>query len=163
MPTQSYTVQRGDTLYGIANKYGITVEELKQLNNLNNNTLYIGQILNIPIKDNNILPDENPIEEYEIYEVVKGDSLWLIAKRYGITVDDLIKLNNLTTLNLQIGDKLKVPKKETERTYIVKNGDTLWSIAKNNNISVEELKQLNNLTSNLLTIGQTLIIPIKSS
>lgn len=149
----TYTVQKGDTLYSIANKYNISIDKLKDLNNLTSNTLYIGQQLKVPEKQ----LDES--EEYEIYTVVKGDSLWLISQKYDVPVDDLIELNNLETVNLQIGDKLKIPKKQSKKIYIVKKGDSLWSIAKDNNISVEELKLANNLTSNLLSIGQELIIP----
>lgn len=99
-------------------------------------------------------------EDYTYYTVVRGDSLWSIAKRYQISVEDLIKLNNLININLKIGDVLKIPKSSNYlNTYVVKNGDSLWSIAKANNISVEALKEANNLTSNLLSIGQTLIIP----
>ncbi len=150
---RTYTVVKGDTLYGIASKYDISVDELKRLNNLTSNTLYIGQQLKVPEKD----IEES--EEYEIYTVVKGDSLWLISQKYDVPVDDLIELNNLETVNLQIGDKLKIPKSTSKKTYIVKKGDSLWSIAKDYNISVEELKLANNLTSNLLSIGQKLIIP----
>ena len=149
----TYTVVKGDTLYGIASKYDISVDELKSLNNLTSNTLYIGQQLKVPEKD----IEES--EEYEIYTVVKGDSLWLISQKYDVPVDDLIELNNLETVNLQIGDKLKIPKATAKKTYIVQKGDSLWSIAKDYNISVEELKLANNLTSNLLSIGQQLIIP----
>ena len=150
-PTETYTVKKGDTLYSISQQYGVTVEELKLINNLTNNNLYIGQELKVPTKEIN--------EDFEIYTVVKGDSLWLISQKYNVSVDDLIEINNLETVNLQIGDKLKIPKNSTETTYIVKKGDSLWSIAKDNNISVEELKMANNLTSNLLSIGQKLIIP----
>lgn len=149
--TGTYKVQKGDTLFGIASKYNTTVDKIKQLNNLTSNTLFIGQELKVPSEENT--------EEYAIYEVIKGDSLWLIAKKYGITVDELIRLNNLTSLELQIGDKLKVPKKAIDTKYTVKNGDTLWSIARDNNVSVEALKQANNLTTNLLTVGQSLVIP----
>lgn len=153
-PTYStYTVVKGDTLYGIARKYNITVDELKRLNNITSNNLYIGQQLKVPTVET---PEA---EDYEIYTVVKGDSLWLISQKYDVPVDDLIEINDLETVNLQIGDKLKIPKKESKKTYIVQKGDSLWSIAKDNNTSVEELKLLNNLTSNLLSIGQKLILP----
>ena len=147
----TYTVQKGDTLYAIAKMYDITVDELKRLNNITGNNLYIGQQL--------IVPTTEDTEEYELYTVVKGDSLWLISQKYNVSVDDLIEINNLETVNLQIGDKLKIPKLSYQKTYIVKKGDSLWSIAKDNNTTVEELKLINNLTSNLLSIGQELIIP----
>lgn len=149
--TETYIVKKGDTLYSIANMFGMTVDELKEINNLTSNTLYIGQQLKVSQID-------KPIEDYEIYTVQKGDSLWLIAQKNNVSVEDIMEINNLETINLQIGDKLKIPKKTTEK-YIVKKGDSLWSIAKDNNTTVEELKLINNLTSNLLSIGQELIIP----
>lgn len=163
-----YTVQNGDSLWLIAQEYNTTVDELKILNNMTGNTLYVGQQLKVPTSTNSTPPEPSPNptptpEEYDIYVITKGDSLWLIAQKYNTTVDELISLNNLSDLaisNLQVGDKLKVPKTEsTTKTYIVKSGDSLWSIAKEYNVTVDQLKSANNLTSNLLTIGQVLIIP----
>lgn len=148
----TYTVQKGDTLYAIARMYDTTVDELKRLNNITGNNLYIGQQLKVPTA-------EITEEEYEVYTVVKGDSLWLISQKYDVSVDDLIEINDLETVNLHIGDKLKIPKLSSKKTYIVQKGDSLWSIAKDNNTTVEELKLINNLTSNLLSIGQELLIP----
>lgn len=161
--TAEYIVQKGDTLYAIATKFQTTVDFIKQLNNLVTNTLYIGQVLQVPKTNqqptNPSIPPQND-DEYYLYEVQKGDSLWLIAQKNNITVDDLIKLNNLTSTILQIGDKLKIPKAPSTNSnvYVVKKGDTLWSIARENNISVSDLKAINNLTSNLLTIGQELLL-----
>lgn len=117
--------------------------------------MFIGQQLLVPSNESVSQPNQ-----YTTYTVVKGDSLWSIAKRYGVTVDDIIQLNNLNTIDLKIGDTLLIPSTETTtKTYTVKSGDSLWSIAKANNISVDQLKEANNLTSNLLSIGQVLIIP----
>ncbi len=156
--TTTYIVKKNDTLYGIANQFKTTVDEIKRLNKLTGNTLYIGQELLIPSQNNN---NNNNDENYDIYVVKKGDSLWLIANNYGISVDELVKTNNLSNLTLQIGDKLKVPvtgNSNNNNVYIVKSGDTLWSIARDNGLTVNELKELNNLNSNLLTLGQELII-----
>lgn len=146
-----YKVTKGDTLYSIAKKFNTTVNNLIELNNLNSTILSIGQEL--IIKGSN-----NSNQETSIYIVQKGDSLWSISKKFNTTVDELINLNSLSTINLQIGDKLIVPGKN-ENTYIVKSGDTLWSIARTYNVTVQEIKEKNNLTSNLLSIGQQLIIP----
>lgn len=164
---QIYIVQKGDTLYSIAKTFDTTVDDIKSMNNLTSNSLMIGQQLQVPITQQDNKPPEQepeipeiPEENYIYYTVLKGDSLWSIAKRYGISVDDLIKLNNLTNIDLKIGDTLKVPNIEINmKTYTVKSGDSLWSIAKVNNITVDELKEANNLNSNLLSIGQILIIP----
>ena len=123
------------------------------------NILSIGQVLLIPNKSNE--NKEEPIveEEYDIYDVQKGDSLWKIARDNNISVPELIKINNLKDLNLKINQKLLVPKRIKDYSiYIVQKGDTLWSIAKKFNMEVSELKQINNIENNLLSIGQELII-----
>ncbi len=148
-----YIVKRGDTLYSIALKNNTTVDKLRELNNLNTNTLTIGQILALPIETN--------IEEYDIYIVKKGDSLWSISRKFNIDINDLIELNNLNDLTLQINQSILVPKQqeniETD-IYIVNKGDTLWSISNKLNIPVQTLKELNNLNSNLLKVNQQLKI-----
>lgn len=156
-PTQTYTVQRGDTLYNIAEKYNTTVDELKRLNNLSSNTLTVGQVLKIPIKGN-----DSPEADTIMYIVKRGDSLWSIANTYKTTVEKIKELNNLTSNNLVIGQQLLIPKSNnTQETqiYTVQKGDSLWLIANKFNITVDELKQANNITSNILQIGQQLQIP----
>ena len=151
-----YQVVSGDSLYKIANKYNTTVDAIKKLNNLNNNLLSIGQILSIPTTQD---IEEIPEENYFNYNVVSGDSLYSIARKFDTSVDAIKELNNLTSNLLSVGQTLKIPTTSTtEKTYVVKSGDSLYSIAKNFNITVDELKRLNNLTSNLLNIGQILII-----
>ena len=150
-----YIVQKGDTLYSISRNFNIPIEDIILLNNLTSNEIYPNQELII------VEQQEDPINNtgYGVYEVVKGDSLWAIANKYNIKVNDLVEINSLDDLNIKVGDKLLVPKKDIEdEFYIVDKGDTLWNISKKFNLSVNELKELNNLTSNLLSIGQTLKI-----
>ena len=152
----TYTVQKGDSLWSIAKKYNTTVEELKAANNLSSNLLSVGQILKIPTAQ------EVP-ENYTIYTVQKGDTLYKIANEYNLTVDDLIEYNNLSSTNLSIGQKILIPNEiinESEYdTYIVKAGDSLYRIAINYNTTVDNLMDINNLSSNLLSIGQKLLVP----
>ena len=150
--SDTYIVQKGDSLWSIANKFNMTVSELKNLNNLTNNLLSIGQVLKIKDSYNN---------GKTTYTVQKGDSLWVIANKYGITTEELKSYNNLTSNLLSIGQVLKIPqgKTSTENIYTVKKGDSLWTIANRYNTTVEKIKVLNNLTSNLLSIGQQLKIP----
>lgn len=151
-----YIVKAGDSLYSIANKYGITVNDLKSTNNLTSNNLSIGQKLVIPgLKQEPEIPQQNEIT----YIVQKGDSLWSIAKKYGITVNGLKEYNNLTTNSLAINQKLSIPKTEDYTSYTVKSGDNLYKIANNFNTTISELKKVNNLTNDTLSIGQILIIP----
>ena len=150
--SDTYIVQKGDSLWSIANKFNMTVSELKNLNNLTNNLLSIGQVLKIKDSSSN---------GETTYTVQKGDSLWIIANKYGITTEELKSYNNLTSNLLSIGQQLKIPqgKTGTENIYTVKKGDSLWTIANRYNTTVEKIKVLNNLTSNLLSIGQQLKIP----
>ena len=138
---------------------GITIEELKKLNNLKTDELDVGQILKLPTKETNekveIIPESNT------YVVKRGDSLYSVALSNNTTVDELKRLNNLTSNLLSVGMVLKLPKTETEEiVYTVKRGDSLYSIAREYNTTVNEIKKLNNLTSNLLSIGQTIRIPL---
>ena len=147
-----YTVKSGDSLWSISKKYGITVDELKEANNLTSNLLSIGQNLLIPTQETDVTTDE--------YVVIKGDTLYAIANKFGTTVDNLKSINNLTTDSLAIGQILKIPSDTSStETYKVKKGDTLYGIAQKYNTTVDELKSLNNLTSNTLSIGQELKIP----
>ena len=169
----TYIVEKGDTLYSIATKFSTTVQAIKTLNNLTTNTLLPGQHIYIPTSSE--MPTEpttpevptQPFEPdipYLTYTVQRGDSLWKISRKYEVPVNDIISFNNLSSVNLQIGDELKIPltsqdNNTASKIYTVKTGDTLWSIAKNFDVSVNDLKAANNLTSNLLSVGQTLTIP----
>lgn len=163
-----YVVKKGDSLWSIASKNNITVNELKALNNLSSNTLQIGQLLKLPTSNNNGSANNEPsTPNKNIYTVQKGDSLWAIANKYGTTVDNLKKANNLSNNNLAIGQTLIIPStnvpSQNEITYVVKKGDSLWLIANKYDTTVEKIKSTNNLSSNNLSIGQVLVIPSTSS
>ena len=148
----TYTVKKGDSLWSIANKYNTTVDNIKRLNNLNSNTLSIGQIL--------IISTPNTQTNNQLtYVVKKGDSLWLIANKYDTTVDKIKSANNLSSNNLSIGQILIIPSSSSYITYTVKKGDSLWLIANKYDTTVDNIKRLNNLSSNNLSIGQILLIP----
>ena len=148
-----YVVKKGDSLWSIAREYGLSVAELKALNNISSNTLHIGDTLLVSSVNST---DDNISDEY--YTVKSGDTLWGIARKYNMSVNDLKSLNNLSSNNLSIGQKLIVSK-ASSNDYTVVAGDTLWGIARKFNVSVDDLKSLNNLTSNSLSIGMVLKIP----
>lgn len=166
----TYTVKSGDSLWSIAKMYNTTVDALKSLNNLTSNTLRIGQVLKIPGTSNT--PPSTP-DENGFYIVKAGDSLWSIANKYNTTVDTLMRLNNLTSSNLSIGQQLRVPSIDDDENnggnngsggtedilYTVKSGDSLWKIANTYNTSVDALMRYNNLSSSVLNVGQVLRIP----
>lgn len=151
-----YIVKKGDTLWNIANKYDISVSEIKSLNNLKSNILQIGQALKITSKK-----DNNVSSNYIEYKVVKGDNLYTIANKFDVTISDIKKLNNLSTNTLQINQNLKIPGNIKYIKYIVKKGDSLWKIANNYKTTIKMLIAINNLSTSSLKIGQTLLVPSK--
>lgn len=155
----TYVVQKGDTLYSIASKYKVTVDEIKRFNNLNSNILSIGQTLKIPSKE---LPpiDLEDIIPSNSYVVQKGDTLYSIARKNNVLLQDLINVNNLTDYELYVGQILKLPLSEdvAKEEYKIQKGDTLYSIARKYDTTVNRLRELNNLSNNVLSIGQVIRI-----
>lgn len=166
MNSNTYVVQKGDTLYGISKQFNTSMQKLRELNNLSSDILTIGKVLIVSPNS-----DRNP-SECVTYTVKKGDSLYSIAKQYNSTVDAIKRYNNLTSNNLSIGQKLKLPcyMKDNDNTtmpnfvmYTVKAGDSLYSIAQQYNTTVDKIKSDNKLPSNNLSIGQVLMIADKTT
>ena len=154
-PTETYIVVKGDTLWEIANRYGVTVEELVELNHLSNpNLIYPGEVL--------LLPGQGENQAKTTYTVVVGDTLWGIANRYGVTVEELVELNHLSNPNLIYpGEVLLLPggENQAETSYTVVAGDTLWEIANRYGVTVAQLVELNHLSNpNLIYPGEKLTI-----
>ena len=111
----TYIVKSGDTLYSISRMFNMSISEIRSLNNLSSDSLYIGQVLRVVDKsiDTNFeglscYGDNYKEVEYVLYRVVSGDNLYSISRRFGVSVDDLIILNNLDSNNLSIGQVLKI-------------------------------------------------------
>lgn len=138
-----YTVKAGDSLYTISKSFNTTVDTLKSTNGLKTNTIYSGQVLNVP-------------SSYSNYVVRSGDSLYLIGKRFNTTAENLKSINGLKSTYLYPGQVLKVP--ATGSNYVVKKGDTLYLLAKQFGVTVASIKSANGLTSDYLYVGQNLII-----
>lgn len=98
--TIEYVVRSGDSLWLISQRYGTTVDAIKRLNGLTGDLLNIGQVLKIP---------SSSVNPYFEYTVRSGDTLWLISRRYGTTVDAIKALNGLSGDMLNIGQVLKIP------------------------------------------------------
>lgn len=111
MAISTYTVVKGDTLYGISKKFGTTVDELKSLNGLMSNNLNIGQVLRVRGQSTGTYtPPATPAPQSSAaaYTVAAGDTLYGISKKFGMTVDELKSLNGLVSNNLNIGQVLRV-------------------------------------------------------
>jgi LysM repeat protein len=201
--TGVYTVVKGDTPGEIAEKLGVSPVELIKLNNLDSRKLQIGQRLTVPgyarqqtaakaedVASGQETAEPGRAETAEIpvpsktrtreYVIRKGDTPGVIAERLGVNTNELIKLNNLDSRKLRIGQVLVVPGTETKNyketlkeakapdkqdpqnnapsDYIVKKGDTLYVLAKTFGVSVERIKKYNNLKNSNLRVGQRLVL-----
>ncbi len=145
----TYTVQAGDTLTAIANKYGTTVDSLVALNSIaDKNKIYVGQILKISGTTSN---------NSTSYTVQAGDTLSGIASKFGTTYQELARINNISNPNLiYVGQVIKV-NGVSSNTYTVQKGDTLSEIAQKYNTTVGELASKNGIADiNKIYIGQVL-------
>jgi len=190
-----YIVKRGDTLWTIAQRYNLTVNSILANNNISNSELIsIGQEMKIPLhkgtvaetnivnqavidkKNNNINNNVNQPENVEpiVYTVKAGDNLWNISRKYGVSVEVIIDINNLRNKGLlSLGQKLEIPaiggglsnskqkQEPTIVTYTVVKGDTLWSISQRYDVKMRSIISVNNLKEiSRLSIGQKLKLPI---
>jgi len=227
---QEHKVRKGDTLYALSKKYGVSVDELKKLNGLNSPDLSIGQVLKIKVAVAKPVPKEEkkppapvptPVSEAEevrntqvqnpattgppgssvqvvsaprqdlpeqyYHTIAAKENLYRISLIYGIKVKDILAWNGFADDNQLIkpGDRIivKDPAQFSgtsvapadsqpqglelraasapdsiliQRVYIVQRKDTLFKIATENGMTVEELKRLNNLSSNDISVGQKL-------
>jgi len=175
----THTVQAGETLFSIARQYDITVSDLRDWNDLDeNSSLSIGQSLQIT----------PPVSKDAItHEVQQGETLFAISRKYDVTTAEIQQWNNLSGTELSIGSELIIYANEpastvdslpeTEATaedtgspslvaetsgstgyYLVRSGDSLSKIAREHNMTVEELKRLNNLQSDAIRVGQQLTV-----
>jgi len=177
----TYTVKAGDSLSKIAAIHHTTVTQLKKWNQLNERYIYVGQKLKVTSAKatHTATPHKTP-NSSNTYTVKSGDSLSVIAAKYGMSTQALKALNNLSSDMIFVGQTLKTkgkantatapaassskkPNKTTPSTYIVKAGDSLGLIASKTGVSMGELKRINGLTSNLIHPNQTLKLSRKTS
>lgn len=174
-----YVVQKGDNLSNIAKKYNVSVEEIKEWNNLSNASIQLGTSLQVGKKEENAREElaVAPKMENVEYIVKKGDNLGSIAKKYGSSVDDLKQWNNLSDNNIALGKSLivaksemaveskavaetfKKPSKNSALDYYVKKGDSLYSISKKYpGVTIADIKKWNNISGEELKPGMKLKI-----
>ena len=160
-----YTVKAGDTLSGIAAKYGTTYQKLAAYNGISNpNKISVGQKIKIPGAGSSGSTSAGGGDT--VYTVKAGDTLSGIAAKYGTTYQTLASYNGISNPNkISVGQKIKIPGGSSgggTRTYTVKSGDSLWAIAAKqlgNGNRYKEIKSLNGLTSDTIYAGQVLKLP----
>ncbi len=165
-----YKVEKGDTLSVIARKYKSSVNAIMAANKLTSkHSIRAGKWLKIPSRDYvySGSPKGPAVKEGGVaaYRVKKGDSLWLIAKRFDITVSEIKRLNGLQNNNLTIGQVLRIRSVSagdnavSAKTSIVRKGDTLSAIALRSGISLDNLLKLNNFDKcTIIRPGQMVIV-----
>ncbi|MCD5504755.1 C40 family peptidase [Lactobacillus delbrueckii] len=111
----SYTVVKNDTLWGLSKKYGVSVSDLKKANGVSGHLIYVGQKLQIPTKSTKATKTAKTSTSTSTVDttstthtVVKGDTLWSLAKKYGVSVSTLMKANNLSSSTILIGQSLNL-------------------------------------------------------
>ncbi len=177
-----YRVRRGDTLSHIARRYRTTVPNLRRLNNLNQRGLIrVGQRLRVPARGGVTTVAANPTggrsttsaqpssaEAPAFHTVRRGENLTLIARRYGVSVNELLRLNNLSTRSIiRAGDRIRIREIQDQQeeashgsSHVVRRGENLTSIARRYNTTVQELRRVNNIPHRaVLHVGRVLTIP----
>ena len=144
-------VKNGDTLYKIAAKYGMSVNELKGINGLTTDSIFPGNVL--------LVFPQTTTGTTITYIIKRGDTLYQIARNFGISVDALKNANGLTSNLINVGEELIVPVLTKLNTYTVINGDTLYRLALKYGVTVNYLKSINNLSNDSLYPGMKLLIP----
>lgn len=142
---QIHVVQRGENLWLISQRYGVTISAIATANQLSDpNRLAVGQALVIPTP-------------YKYHTVRSGETLWMIAQRYGIPVGTIIQVNRISNPSLIYpGAVLAIP----PRTHTVQRGETLGQIAQLYGTTVQEIMRANQITNpNLINPGMILSIP----
>ena len=162
--TSTYKVVHGDTLYDISKRSGASIENIKKWSGIKSNVLKSGQILTVkqPKSTTTASKTQLPITT-STYKVEKGDTLYSISRRSGVSVDNIKKYNSLKSNILEVGDVLKLKPSSTtssitSKVYQVQSKDTLYSISKRSGVSVNNIKKYNNLKSNNIVKGQDLYL-----
>ena len=162
--TTTITIQRGQTLSGIALEYNTTVQILVELNNIANpNLIYAGSTLIVPSGESPIDTDGNSTSGQTIYVVQRGDTLNKIAAEFGTTARAIAMENNIRNINLiYVGQRLIIPTNRYDLNhtlYKIQWGDTLWSISRRYGVSIATIVRLNRIQNpNLIYAGSIIRI-----
>ena len=163
----SHDVSKGESLWALAKKYRTKVNIIRQVNQLESDLLAINQILLIPVGQ----ASSNILIPFETHVVSEGDTLWSLARKFGISEKKIADINNLDNGSvLRIGQVLNIGNKNIYRNieskkrtilYSVKQGDNLSKISKLFNVSIKTIKQENE-NLDIIRPGQILKITIKA-
>ncbi|MBO0444339.1 LysM peptidoglycan-binding domain-containing protein [Vagococcus fluvialis] len=166
----THTVKYGDTLWTISMINGISIDTLRQLNHIKGDLIQPGQQLIVKSSGTSSTVKPATPNKDVTHKTTYGDSLWVIASKYGVTIDSLRKQNNIKGDLIHPGQILLVTKGSTSapaikqpvgtktEQYIVKPGNSLWQIANNYGISIPDLVKWNSIKNYTIHPGQTIAI-----
>ncbi|MFV0914343.1 LysM peptidoglycan-binding domain-containing protein [Enterococcus faecium] len=180
------TVKAGESVWSVANKNGITMNQLIEWNNIKNNFIYPGQQLIVkggnsvntntgsttsaakPNTPNTSATTSTSSSGNTMYTVKAGESVWSVANKHHITMDQLIEWNNIKNNFIYPGQQVIVKKGSSQttnqqapagsKTYTVKSGESVWGVADSHGITMAQLIEWNNIKNNFIYPGQTLIV-----
>lgn len=165
----TYTVRRGDTLYRIAVRHGVTVTDLKRWNDLRDTRIRVGQRLRVapppapeaPPRQTPPPVTQPPSAEDGLarYTVQPGDTYYSVGQRFGLPADTLLALNGGATAPLVPGQRIRLPARFATAPYRVRRGDTLHRIAARHGVTVAALRRANGLRDDRIRVGQVLQVP----
>lgn len=163
-PATNYIVKKGDSLSGIAKRFNVSIESIRGESGIRADSLKPGMTLLIPSADETVPKTKamgntcEPAFNEETYHIVKrGETLGLFAKRYSVSVSELMEINGLSSPKLKTGQKI-VLRRQGPRMYVVKKGDTMTKIADKFGMDVDDLAEINEMESLSLEVGQRLYI-----
>lgn len=171
----THKVRRGESLFSIAEDYGVTIDNLKEWNNLSSSSIDAGQTLIVNASAAKASKKSSGSSEKKAattkHKVRRGETLGAIASRYGVTVNNLKDWNNLSSSRIDVGQTLIVKgskstsslrsSKSSYTTHTVRNGETLGGIAERYGTTASAIRKANGIKGSMIRKGQKLKIPKK--
>ena len=163
----THQIQPGETIIGISESYGVSIDDIKRWNNLSSSKIIAGKTLILYTNGGNDNTSNNMVAETKsnatTHKVKRGETISGIAEKYHVSIASLKKLNDMTDNKIIIGEELQIPQSSVDSNqltddgyHIVENGETLYSIAIKYHTSVQKIKKINNLSSSKIIVGQKL-------
>jgi LysM repeat protein len=156
-PTITHTVSRGESLWTIARRYGLSEEILRSVNGIAGDRIVPGQRLRVPTDRGASGPES--VE----HRVRRGESLSTIAQAFGVRINAIRSVNGIRGSRILVGEVLTIPLASSEGLlqYTVEEGESLWIIADRHGTTVEELRRTNGIPTSRIYPGQTLNVPFR--